>query len=270
MCELLAISSRFPVTVNFSLMKFAEHGGHTGPHRDGWGVVFYEGNDVHRIREAQAAADSDWLRFIDSHHLGSSLVIAHLRKATLGERTLANTQPFARELAGRMHVFAHNGELPSLFETAAFQPHYHHPLGTTDSELAFCILMDRLHRLWNHSPSIPPLAERLAVIAAFAAELRDHGPANFLYSDGEYLYAHAHRRMNPATRQLDTPGLHILHRRCPATTSDDAEIRGLSISDDENNLVLLSSVPLSGEPWQALGEGEIVVVKDGKRVMPSV
>jgi hypothetical protein len=24
----------------FSLMKIAEHGGHTGPHKDGWGIVY--------------------------------------------------------------------------------------------------------------------------------------------------------------------------------------------------------------------------------------
>jgi len=269
MCELLAISSRFSVTANFSLMKFAEHGGHTGPHRDGWGVVFYEGNDVHRIREAQAAADSDWVHFIANHHLTSPLVIAHLRRATHGERTLANTQPFARELAGRMHVFAHNGDLPRLFEAPSFQPRHYHPLGTTDSELAFCCLMDRLRGLWVNSDGTPPLAQRLAIVAAFAKEIRRHGPANFLYSDGEYLYAHAHRRMNPATKRVDAPGLHLLRRHCPVAISNDEKIRGLSISSDENILTLLASVPLSDEPWQFLDEGEIVILKDGERVMPS-
>jgi hypothetical protein len=43
MCELLGMSSNRQATVNLSLMKLAEHGGFSGPHRDGWGVAYYEG-----------------------------------------------------------------------------------------------------------------------------------------------------------------------------------------------------------------------------------
>ena len=43
MCELFAMSSRVPASVGFSLEKLARHGGAEGPHRDGWGVAFYEG-----------------------------------------------------------------------------------------------------------------------------------------------------------------------------------------------------------------------------------
>lgn len=250
-------------------MKFAEHGENTGPHRDGWGVVFYEGNDVHRIREARAAADSDWVRFIARHHLASSLVIAHLRSATRGEQMLANTHPFTRELAGHMHVFAHNGDLPTLIDAPTFQPRHYRPLGTTDSELAFCTLMDRLYHLWNHSPSMPPMAERLAIITAFAAELRDHGPANFLYADGEYLFAHAHRRTQAATQRIEPPGLYMLNRHCQTAPSSDTKIHGLSIKSSDNTIILLASVPLSQEAWRPLDEGEIVVVKDGNIALPS-
>jgi predicted glutamine amidotransferase len=36
MCELLGMSSNRMATLNsLSLMKLAEHGGHTGPHKDG-------------------------------------------------------------------------------------------------------------------------------------------------------------------------------------------------------------------------------------------
>ena len=37
----------------------------------------------------------------------------------------------------------------------------------------------------------PPLAERLHAAAEFAARLRGFGPANFLYTDGDALFAHA-------------------------------------------------------------------------------
>ena len=54
MCELLGLSSNLPATITLSLMKLAEHGGFTGPHRDGWGVGYYEGADVRLLKEAES------------------------------------------------------------------------------------------------------------------------------------------------------------------------------------------------------------------------
>jgi predicted glutamine amidotransferase len=79
MCELFGMSGKWPATVNFSLMKFAEHGGHTGPHQDGWGIGYYAGRDVRLIKEAEAAADSEWVRFMMDHAIKTPLAIAHVR-----------------------------------------------------------------------------------------------------------------------------------------------------------------------------------------------
>ena len=269
MCELLAISSRFPVTTKLSLMRFAEHGGHSGPHQDGWGIAYYHGNDIQRIREPCAAADSDWVRFVANHHLSSSMLVGHLRSVTRGGRNLANTQPFTRELAGRMHLFVHNGDLPELFNLPQFKSSRYLPLGNTDSELVFCCLMDRLASIWLNGHEPPSLTERLDIITELAKEIRSYGPANFLYSDGEYLFAHSHRRTNPVTKHIDAPGLYLLKRHCPATELNNIEIPGLSVGSHEQTLTLLASVPLSDEPWQSLDEGEIVVLKDGEVVTPS-
>ena len=111
MCELFAMSSRHPATVRMSLEEFSRHGGLAGPHKDGWGIAYYEDGDVRLIKEPFAASDSVCLRFVQDHPYRSSAVISHIRRATQGRRSLANTQPFARELGGRMHVFAHNGDL---------------------------------------------------------------------------------------------------------------------------------------------------------------
>jgi predicted glutamine amidotransferase len=50
MCELFAISSRYPVTVNLSLEAFSWHGGLSGPHKHGWGIAYYKAGDVRLIR----------------------------------------------------------------------------------------------------------------------------------------------------------------------------------------------------------------------------
>jgi len=60
MCELLAKSSRQATTVNLSLSEFAQHGGRTGPHRDGWGIAYYEETDIRLIKDTKQASESPW------------------------------------------------------------------------------------------------------------------------------------------------------------------------------------------------------------------
>jgi predicted glutamine amidotransferase len=50
-------------------------------------------------------------QFLQAYPLKSRNIIAHVRKATIGEVALENAHPFVRELWGRQWVFAHNGDL---------------------------------------------------------------------------------------------------------------------------------------------------------------
>jgi hypothetical protein len=50
--------------------------------------------------------------FLARHAPPSRQIISHVRNATTGSHSLENTQPFVRRLAGRAHVFAHNGHVP--------------------------------------------------------------------------------------------------------------------------------------------------------------
>ena len=42
MCELLGMSANVPTDICFSFTGLMQRGGLTGPHRDGWGITFYE------------------------------------------------------------------------------------------------------------------------------------------------------------------------------------------------------------------------------------
>lgn len=263
MCELFGLSSHLPTTVDISLEAFSRHGGLTGPHKDGWGAAYYDGLDVRVIRDTTAAAESDWVRFLGDHPLRSTIVISHIRLRTLGETLLSNTQPLARELGGRMHVFAHNGHLGDIWGQSRLQPGFHRPVGTTDSEYAFCALLARLESLWLQSGE-PAVADRIAVVSDFAAELRPLGPANFLYSDGELLFAHGHRRTQ-RDRSIAPPGLWTLQRHC-SPTGDGFRAEGLSVSPEGQHVVLLASVPLTDEDWRPLDEGELVALRNASRV----
>jgi len=263
MCELLALSSSQPVRLTVSLRSLALRGGIGGSSHDGWGAAFYQGHDVALFREAGAAADSALVRYLESDGPTANLALSHIRHATRGELSLANTQPFVRELGGRKHVFAHNGDLPGIFGSEAFRAGHHRPVGQTDSELAFCGLLWRLGTLW--AAGAPSLDDRASVLATFAADLRAFGPANFIYTDGDALFAHGHRRIQPASGRIEPPGLWWLQRECPAATAADS----LEIAPSGHatqSVVLLASVPLSDEAWRPLVEGELFVARSGRRV----
>jgi len=263
MCELFAMSARFPTTVRLSLDELARHGGATGPHRDGWGIALLDGGDAVIIREPEAACESRWVEFLNARLPRTEIAIAHIRKATQGERKLRNTQPFNRELGGRLHVFAHNGNLTGLELDVHPGARCFRPIGETDSEVAFCVLLERLGRMWDRGT--PTLDERLREIAAFAAELRPRGPANFLYTDGDVIVAHGHERTQ-ADGKVAAPGLHVLCRSCTAG-SDDVPIAGVSIDHEAlQEVALVASVPLSGERWEPLAAGELVVLRQGRVV----
>jgi len=266
MCELFAMSSRYPADVRFSLEPFSRRGGLEGPHKDGWGIAYYEGADIRLVKEAQPAFDSACVRFIQEHPFASSIVVSHIRRATQGAAAMKNCQPLARELGGRMHVFAHNGNLDTAALSRRMPLGGFRPIGDTDSEYAFCALLERLRAPWLRG-GLPELSERLAIVGEFAAAIRPLGPANFLYADSDALFIHGHRRFHGDGAGARPPGLHILCRRC-ASSGGDVNAEGLTIGlDAEQQVVLAASVPLTAEPgWRALAEGELVVARRGSIV----
>jgi len=260
MCELFAMSSAEPATINLSLHELAQHGGGGSPHKDGWGVAYYEQNDVRLLRESSCARDSPWIQFIEQRNLRSTIVVSHLRKATEGEIALRNTQPFARELDGRMHVFAHNGHVPGARDDDRFTIGANKPLGETDSEYAFCALLERLRRQPSGATKVAGTAARVETVTRFARDLGDIGLANFVYSDGALLIVHGHRRNQP-DGSFRPPGLFLLERSC----ASQAERRGgVHVDAAGQSVVLVASVPLTDEDWRPLGEGDVVTITDGK------
>lgn len=258
MCELFGMSSRLPATVNLSMEEFARHGGLTGPHADGWGIVFFEGKAIRLLKEPEPAAGSPWIVFLREQGIQSPLVISHIRRATRGPRTLANTQPFCREMGGCMHVFAHNGFLYGVdgLDLGTFRP-----VGETDSELAFCHLLGRLQPLWVDGGPPPRPVDVLPIVADVAGRLAAMGPANFLYADGQTLFVHSDRRRG-SDGVITPPGLHVLTRECPAAV-DIVHGVGVRVDAGKQSVVLVASRPLSDEPWQPLAEGAVLAVSEG-------
>jgi predicted glutamine amidotransferase len=137
MCELFCLSSHLSTRATFSLRTFARHRAPGAIPVDGWGIALYDSSDVRLYKEPEPAGDSAWLRFVEGRHLASRLLVSHIRHATTGDISLANTQPFVRELGGRQHVFAHNGKLDAISDRSRATLLRFCPIGKTDSEQAF-------------------------------------------------------------------------------------------------------------------------------------
>ena len=256
------MSSRIPTVATRSIDAFARRGDWDTRNIDGWGVAFYNDRDVRIYREPEPAGDSAWLSFTKRLRMPSRLMLSHVRHATQGAVSLVNTQPFARELGGRMHVFAHNGRFDGIETKLAGEWERFQPIGNTDSEVSFCILLERLSVLWRGGVT-PPLVHRLAIVSRFAAQMRELGPANFLYADGDVLFAHGDRRLQD-DGEMAPPGLWRL--RCECTTDPDASpqagvVTGAGAPHQE--ITFIASVPLNAERWMPLTQGEVIVVKDG-------
>ena len=264
MCELFALSASAPVDIKLSLGELARHGDETGIHADGWGVAFLEGRDARVFREPQAAALSPWVKCLQDHPVRSDTAIAHIRHATLGAISLANTQPFGREWRGRAHVFAHNGHLGdfALRDWAACESFM--PIGEMDSEAAFC----RLMHAFSSSPAADAVDQPCAMLAtftSFARQMRDLGPANCILATNGLLLVHADRRtQRPGV--IEPPGLWILQRSCHADEPERLIGAGIDVSHSALQVTLVASVPLTQEGWQPLERGRTLAIGRGQVV----
>src|SRR5579883_136254 len=149
MCELMGMNASVPTDICFSLTGLLRRGGHTGPHKDGWGIAFYEGRACRTFHDPAPSAHSPIAEFVRSYPIKSRIILSHIRRANRGRVSLENTHPFTRELWGRAWTFAHNGQLRGVKRRPLA---LHRPIGTTDSEHAFCWMLERLRARWPRPP----------------------------------------------------------------------------------------------------------------------
>ncbi len=250
MCQLLGLNCATPTGANFSFTGFSRRGGATDHHADGWGIAFFEGKGLRLFVDHQSAAESPMAAFLRQYPLKSTNIIAHVRKATVGEVRLENAHPFSRELWGRHWVFAHNGDLKN------YHPHLHghfHPVGDTDSERAVCWLMQELAKSHAGVPSVPELTLTLQELVP---QVRRFGTFNFLLSNGEALWAHCSTKLHYLVRQ---------HPFAAATLMDeDWTVNFAEVNQPGDRAAVIVTSPLTrNEAWTAFQPGELKVFVNG-------
>ncbi len=239
MCELLGMECNVPTDITFSFAGLSNRGGKSGPHADGWGLALYEGKVARIFLDPEPAAKSPLAQFVREHPIKTLLAIAHVRKKTRGDVTLANTHPFVRELWGRHFVFAHNGTVKNVRKLKLGR---YTPIGNTDSEFAFCALLARLHHEFSSGP--PSQTELAEAIALYAGQIGKAGTFNMLLGNGDRLFARCSTK------------LHYLLRKAPfskATLCDeDVCIDFSKLTTPTDRVAVVATMPLTrDETWTA-------------------
>jgi len=240
-----------PTDIVFSFTGFALRGGQTDTHHDGWGIAFFEGAGVRHFVDHQAAIHSPIAELIKNYPIKSKNVIAHIRKATQGEVMLENCHPFVRELWGRYWVFAHNGDLKE------FAPVLHgpfRPVGTTDSERAFCLILQELSERFGDT--CPPLPMLRAQVEKTVRSIAAHGTFNMMLSDGRAMFAHCSTNLHYIVRQYPFDKAEL--------SDDDLSVDFSQVTTPNDRVAMIVTQPLTtNEQWTPFTPGEMKCFVEG-------
>jgi predicted glutamine amidotransferase len=248
MCQLLGMNANTPTDVMFSFAGLAHR---ADEHKDGFGIAFFEDRGLRYFIDHHGARASPVAELVKRYPIRSDNVIAHIRKATQGRVALENTHPFVRELWGRYWVFAHNGDLTD------FQPRLHaafRPVGDTDSERAFCWLMQELSKAHAGVPSVAELSHTLRELVPLLAA---HGTFNLLLSNGQALWAHCSTSLTWVERA---------HPFGAATLADnDVSVDFAALTAPSDRVAVVATEPMTrNEVWRAMPPGALKVFVGGR------
>ncbi len=272
MCRLLGLNAgREPVSASFWLVD-APDSLEVQSHRnvDGSGIGFFgtSGGPVLDKQPEPAFADEEFLR--EAKQARSVTFVAHVRYATAGQRTLANTHPFTMD--GR--IMAHNGGFGELGRLEEHLGRYRDLVqGDTDSERYFALITQQID---SHGGDVA------AGITAAARWIGAHLPVsslNTVVATAGELWALRH------------PGQHALHiierpagasrpagRDGPPGAGGTAGLHARSTTSSVHvpDLHMLPSVVVASEEldgedgWRMLASGELAHVRPDLTVESAV
>ena len=250
MCQLLGMNCNTPTDIVFSFEGFRRRGGLTDHHVDGFGIGFFEQKGIRLFHDDKPSANSPVADLVKAYQIKSENVIAHIRKATSGRTSLANTHPFVREMWGSYWMFAHNGHLQNF---APARGRYYRTVGNTDSERAFCFILEELRRRFDDRPGDDEL---FAALAPLVREIRSHGLFNFILSDGQVMFAHASTLLHYIVRQAPFGEARLL--------DDDIAVDFSAVTTPDDRVAVIATLPLTeNETWRQFACDELAMFRDG-------
>ena len=270
MCRVFGFRSVIQSQVHHSLVN-AENalGLQSQKHPDGWGVAYYMHGSPHVMKSEMTALDDQLFKRV-SGIVSSETVVAHIRNATQGDKSLLNTHPFQYG----PWIFAHNGNIKNWKEKRSELMELLSPnlrrfvLGETDSEFLFFLILTHMESFSGHlaQTSLSNLAE--ATKSAMKEIVRIIGPISkidngantetyltFIITDGHRMLAHhGGKNLNYSTHKSICPE----RDTCPSFSKS---CENVSKTGDRVNHLIFSSEPLSGQNiWNPMKPGDIIGV----------
>ena len=240
-----------PTDICFSFSGLMQRGGETGPHIDGWGIAFYEGRGCRTFHDPAPSAKSEVAKLVRSYPIKSCNVISHIRRANHGKVCLENTHPFNRELWGRNWTFAHNGQLKGVKK---FPLAHYRPIGTTDSEYAFCWMLGAIRERFPFPPKRHDTLARF--IGGLCRQLDLLGVFNILLCDAKHLYAYCSTELSWLTRRAPFGEAQLIDL--------DFTIDFVKETTNRDIVTVIATRALTdNETWNAMVPGELKVFKQG-------
>jgi glutamine amidotransferase len=256
-----------PVRASVSIQAFSER---AKDNADGWGLAWYPDQSLAMVKQPDrwSAQHTQFLEHFPG--LLSSIYLAHVRHKTTGPApTHADTHPFARELNGREYCFAHNGTLTGDFWLRAlgrFQP-----VGNTDSEFVFCLLLAELERFANLADEFahahaegcfqcaaPKPEQQWKWLHRYLLRLNDYGRLNCILTDGESMLVYHDKN---GWKGMSYRNIYLLedsqHHFSDATVAVNLE------ASPVNHGIIVATNPLSVGGWEHFLPGEMKVLRKG-------
>ncbi len=266
MCRLYGFISNEPTKVDCSLV-FAQNAlmqqsrvDECGrDHADGWGIATYSGGKP-EVQKKTTAAFNDRLFSTTAERVYSTVIVAHVRAATVGVKSIANTHPF---ISGRW-TFAHNGTVTG-FDRIGHQlaqetsPELQQQRsGQTDSEQYFLWLLSHLqkHGITNltDQPATIPVDLLTDAVRTLSSRCESREPdeiprLNFVLTDGQAMIA---CRWNHTLHVVERQGIF------------ECEICGIPHVHHHETVnhraVAIASEPVTHEPWREVENRSLLMV----------
>ncbi|WP_104086905.1 class II glutamine amidotransferase [Arthrobacter sp. GMC3] len=253
MCRLFGLhAGAEPVKATFWLLKAPDSlSVQSRREPDGTGIGVFDAGGVPAVFKQALAAYDDAVFATEARELKSKTFVAHVRYATTGAHTEANTHPFEQD--GRL--FAHNGafgELDTLDARLTELGGKDLVLGQTDSERMFALITLETRR------SDGDLRSGISAALGWIAANLPVYSLNLIITTASDLWA---------LRYPDTHELFILerapggHRRGQPLAVDSSRIHGHSRALDSKGSVVIATEPMDGDPgWRLMEPGELLHV----------
>jgi transglutaminase-like putative cysteine protease/predicted glutamine amidotransferase len=236
-----------------------------GPGRDlpdGWGLGYYPAGEPSAAILKEPAPPQSSIRSqlaLAWEQVASNLFVLHIRHATWGALSDANTQPFSRAWGRRDWLVAHAGSLDRKLPEVEgpFEP-----VGSTDTEQIFCGLLNRfVERGWKRIADVD-----LDVVCGWLGELNELGELTICLTDGRDLLVHADRRGQPLWVGALTPP----YDRIAFGDDDlDVDLTRRGVKSRKGIIVCTEQLaPRDGDApralsWRRLDPGTLLIVREG-------